>query len=1628
MESFDYEDATTNRKPPLVNDHCLLPLPRGKYAPRTLMLKGQQHELKNFLGVYEHLCAHYRITSSDEKCKGLITYCSPKVGRTVERFPSFIMGDYDQLVEDLEYFQEEEEDTYNVGLMAAFTKKWRKRKMETKKIFKQYHRKYLELVGKALASGHISNEDNNRHFWEGIHRSLRKRIEDRMLVVDPDLDVSTPFDMQKVVKAVGHIYNRHRFDQHLLETSVSYSSASESDTEEEDHYKPPKKSTFDSDSEKEESEDSDYSPRKPLHKQRRRHSADRKNITLKKEPLPKQDLVPKKVDNHELSKLAQQMGKLSLTDTRYRALYVDIIREMLDKPQSPAFAQPVMENQYQRSPPRNYNQPRNHENQFQREGPPRNYNPPPNNNPYQRDGPPRQYNPPRNNDNRFQRDTPPHQNMPPPQSYGPPQGQSPRTELFCFGCGKTGHRMPQCGELNGLLNQRIVVRNDWGRLQWPDGSPIRKDREDTWVQAIGKAVKRTNIVQAEVYSSDDEEVHHYVGVVREEEDASSEDQEELGWTSLSSDSHPLLEPRVIGDCYAVGAERTPRISKDTRKQVQFLPPGKMQGMKNLPQRGDAVSYKRQRPIINHGVNSNRYQPGNPIGITPLDVHQGKFEAKVDNQLLPMDVDKEPIEKLGEETKKIPTNPRRSETLKIPNPRTKTGRTSSEIVQDIMKMPLTITVEEAVNISRSVQRDLTSASKPMREAYPQTPEKMEKVEKNALGANVSQSLIRENNRYPLGEPRDDLLIVEARVGRVTMPAVFDSGSQVNVLSEKWMKVCGLPVSTEGVERYRITGVNGGLARCVGMIPNAKIYLTDNDLVTIGDLIVVEHSGFDLLLGRPWATMNGAGLREAKEGTYINFLSQGKPFEVNACPNPSYEEKESLEVATLARKTNGRKEKIYTLSVRRHSNESDVPDSEEEHVPDLTDRSVQMDEESTPPHQPEWFSRESNDGDDEFEARRPTDGLDEEEDEEGRRWPPKSPSPGNNISEAHSKNRSIIIESRVQENFIKMIKKGIDEDTWNKFCRAEKRRRKQDRDQWQEWTQEKDEMQLPSEASNVEEMEEEDPLEPSATLATPEPEPMRRTAPPKKRDRDPEPESVIVAARRSKRVRKESRKARESEDWQKWRRQVYEREEKRVQKRITHYAREPSGSTTSSFGAKISLLVPKREPKKVISKQPKKRVKPSIPNNTGKTARPVMVMDGGPPFAMYDRETNYSWISKGEMVVIYEKLKHLPGSRGKTFFIHRETPTVVGVNMVVRINEEQFPLQRTRKDRRVLSVVIGMTGTLTVITGHEMDCVGRTLNLFPSTCTCSKIGTQYHIDIPTQIQMIAEENAPETSDEEEPTTAVVSYGAKLSILPPPGACERHKQGWMRKQGKKSRTLGEVLTPNQTTFIMDGESRSERPSPRKRPPQSIEGREELPDGEIHRFWMDREEMRQIKEWTKNLPGSRGKTFFIYPLGEDRIAVHLTSIGGTLEQLKQRENQRVIEVWRRKEGELTWKTWHTIACATKALGANKEKCDCMKNPKKLGLRNERGRPRPTKDLKWRFRHSDKAEETESGKITGEPGEEIRTLPRRERLDECNGCPESRNLTAVVVPIVSSNLINGIPGCVTWTGKLIRGGTHLVQ
>ena len=74
----------------------------------------------------------------------------------VEKLPSFINRDYRRLVKDLYYFLDDDDHTYSISKVQSFTKKWRQRWIESLDQFKHYHRKYLELVGKAAGSKSIT--------------------------------------------------------------------------------------------------------------------------------------------------------------------------------------------------------------------------------------------------------------------------------------------------------------------------------------------------------------------------------------------------------------------------------------------------------------------------------------------------------------------------------------------------------------------------------------------------------------------------------------------------------------------------------------------------------------------------------------------------------------------------------------------------------------------------------------------------------------------------------------------------------------------------------------------------------------------------------------------------------------------------------------------------------------------------------------------------------------------------------------------------------------------------------------------------------------------------------------------------------------------------------------------------------------------------------------------------------------------------------------------------------------------------------------------------------------------------------------------------------------------------------
>jgi hypothetical protein len=1123
-----YQPMAGPNKPPITNDHYLLPLFKEKYAPsKRLTPKTGHPELSHFLEHYKHLCAHYEVTSSEEKCKGLIEYCVPKLAKTIQQLPSYVQGDFSGLTADLYYFMEGEDDSYNLAKVDLFTKQWRKKAVKSLENFKRYHRKFLELVGRAIGSGTIDQKEYNRHFWDGIHRSLRKRIEDRLLVIDPNLDVSIPFEMRDVIKAVATIFNRKRFDQHLINDS-----GYESDTDSDDEDCRPSRIQSDSEESADEDDEDSDAPRK-------RNTKKKKNpfsFPFPPKPFPKSEPPPsKKPARDDIANLVEQMKELKL----YVMKKEFESQDTRNAPQS----------QHQNSTPYYNPPPRNHP-QYNR--PP--FNPPPQLNNRSSYGNP-SFQPPRTQfantsyHNPTQRDAPPHMNQNSP--VGPPP-----QEPYCFGCGQNGHHLRQCTELNTLLNQGTVMRNHMGRICWPDGSSVIRDRDEPFTHAINKALKRSNLVRAELTELGTGEVYQYIGVEREESDASSDEQEELGWT-----------PGTITDCYAVGADRNPRVSREARKTVQFNPPGAPQRMQEFPKMRNTVNPRGQNPPIRNSSHLNSNQPRNIHRPTPFDVDKHKFEGKTDSQFLPMDIDQRLPKESGDEVTKVSTNQPRSNIPKSSNPGTTADKVSTEIIQEILKKDVTVQLGPLLEISPNVRRNLLSAVKGQHVALRQTPDQKEPDEgdgKKSFGSNLWQPLSSTTDVTEL-ETRDDLLMVSARVGDIQLTGVVDSGSQANIINERYARACGLPIQVGGLEKIKISGVNGGLAKCVGVIPEAAIYVTDSQLETTGKLLVIEDAAFKLLLGRPWGTRNGMGIREATEGTYLSFDSQGERYEINVSPSKSYR-KQIQEIGSVLYAQQVPKLGDNNASMAALSITTLVPDSEdEESIPDDEDSLDLSDNQDLGQNETQKEVKEDerlSEGEEDFGA---------EEDARNQYWitPPPTPiytQPPPGLSNG----KSIVIETELQESFIKMVQKGLDQAEWDRFCKTEEQKLQKNQDKWKKWKRRREEA-LDDEIDENSEIPHPDTIEPSQTLAIPEPSQTlatpKPTQPPRKPPKPNKPprESVISTERRTRRIRRESKKAQESDFWQQLKQRAYERDERFTRKSIK------SQNCTASKPALASLGV-------------------------------------------------------------------------------------------------------------------------------------------------------------------------------------------------------------------------------------------------------------------------------------------------------------------------------------------------------------------------------------------------------------------------------------------------------------------------
>ena len=531
-----------------------------------------------------------------------------------------------------------------------------------------------------------------------------------------------------------------------------------------------------------------------------------------------------------------------------------------------------------------------------------------------------------------------------------------------------------------------------------------------------------------------------------------------------------------------------RISKEARLNAQQNSLPKTHRVKEFPQRRHLhEAGRKELGSVPKNADLNRGQhwfEEIPVAI-PVDVSPTKFKGELDDQLVPMEVEEVVVRKVGDQRRKTLARNLEGTIKDVGQARPKRGKAQSDVVNGLLELPLTLSLQEIASISPSVRRDLAMTLKAIRDDQPEDfdgarfgdqkePEALgeEKVMKGRKSEGLSEIpkevFLGSSGRVGGREARGDLLKIEITIGNATMVGVVDSGSMINMISAKKLEESGLPSVALKEKSFKITGVNGGTSRCHSWIPGATIYVSKDKKATFGNVYILEDADFEFIAGRPWSTLNGGKIEERTRGTYVSWVTDETRYELNVLKASESAVRAADAQAHLSQKEEGENEEPITALTVRVGDEDEkgklcVPDSQEEREElDYGDDDNGLGNRYGLPEgnqqAQEEIERWARGGED-------SDGEEEQETESYKSSPPKSkkgkerqreestddepdrPSKKTCVRQ-HQKQR-IIVDQDLEEGFSRLVQTGANEEEWEIFCGKEKRRLAHGDQRWFNW---------------------------------------------------------------------------------------------------------------------------------------------------------------------------------------------------------------------------------------------------------------------------------------------------------------------------------------------------------------------------------------------------------------------------------------------------------------------------------------------------------------------------------------------------------------------------------------------------
>ena len=748
---------------------------------------------------------------------------------------------------------------------------------------------------------------------------------------------------------------------------------------------------------------------------------------------------------------------------------------------------------------------------------------------------------------------PPLRDPPPHRAFTSEPQMGERRPMTCFGCGARGHRMDACEKIEAFITQGTIQRIA-GKLRWSDGSAIFREQEETWVDAITRRVQGENKAKEGKKVAQDKGVY-FVDIVRQDSDADSDDQEGLGWESATAAVHHLK---------SYGVDRPQKISRNARKSAQSDPPAHPHRMRQLPSERNVKGPGRVEGPVPHQKDIHRAKnhPFPTTPMTPIDISPKQFEDKGDAELVPMEVEEAVIDKPIDHIRKVATRKPESAVRDIVDAGPKPGKAQMSVVKDVLQAPLTIRVQQLVSLSPIARRALLKALRDIRDDPAESADIL-RIEK-PLEASKKDARVKEVLRVDMDFEREriqrgieedkrgrkKLLVLKAKIGNAVLEGIVDSGSSANIISARKAAETGLPIERLDEDSFPVTGLKGPPIGCEYMIPRAIVYVSEKKYPTYGDLFIVDGITVDLLYGRPWMVDNYAGIQEKPLGTYVSWVSNHKPYELNVLPNFWWMSENRDNVEFVRMKEEEEAGSFATSLVTRAGNGTDqsyrISSSENRSSPSEVDYQADSDDDEDDKEAVRWANSQVEGWKREQKQRekgkeRAREDSTPPPNQLGRRKLLDEPFESQEFratskrQKTTGRRRQIIeVDREVQEEFARMVEEDASDSEWRAFCTREKKRRAERDKNWLAWIEQEssdspvrvthaetpDEIEIFEDPAALETEVDTPPREPSLTLETPpekSPESVRE-----EESREIRTKNTELVVRRSRRSRRRTEK--------------------------------------------------------------------------------------------------------------------------------------------------------------------------------------------------------------------------------------------------------------------------------------------------------------------------------------------------------------------------------------------------------------------------------------------------------------------------------------------------------------------------